>query len=253
MLGLLLAAALAAPAAAGAQARTVTVSAASSLTDVLQQLAAIYEVRTGEHVTLNFAASNTLARQIAAGARVDLFISADEAQIAVVKEQMEPGMRTDLVSNQLAVAVPDDRPRRFQSMTDLTDPAVRRIAVADPAAVPAGVYAKAYLQRLGIWEAVASKIVPTASVRLALAAVENGAADAAIVYRSDIRTARRAREAFVVSASEGPRIVYPAVRIRTGRNREGALRFLLFLESAEAGRIFERWGFVSMVRPRTVD
>src|SRR4051812_15745985 len=163
---------------AGAQPRggEVLVSAAVSLTDVLQQLAPIYQARTGERLVINFAASNTLARQIGFGAPVDLFISADEAQMTAVSAEIVPGTRVDLVSNQLAIAVPDDRPRTFRSVKDLADPSIRRVAIGDPAAVPAGVYAKQYLQALGVWPQVQPKLVPSGSVRLALAAVENGAA-----------------------------------------------------------------------------
>lgn len=229
---------------AGAQKQSVTVSAAASLTDVLQQLAAAYERQSHEHVVLNFGASNTLARQIAAGARVDVFVSADEAQMDLVAAYIDASSRVALVSNQLAIAVPDDRPRRFSSARQLADPSVRRIALGDPAAVPAGVYAKAYLEKLGVWPEIAPKVVPSGSVRLALAAVENGAADAAIVYRTDIATARRAREAFVVPVAEGPRIVYPGAVIRGGANGAGGRRFLGFLMSREAAAVFERAGFL---------
>src|SRR5688572_13061446 len=122
----------------------ITVSAAASLSDVLQQLAKLYELRSGDRLVLNLGASNTLARQINAGARVDVFISADEAQMDAVAAHVAPGTRKDLLSNQLAIAVPDDRARRFASARDLAEPAIRRIAIGDPAAVPAGVYAKAY-------------------------------------------------------------------------------------------------------------
>jgi molybdate transport system substrate-binding protein len=224
----------------------VTVSAAASLTDVLQQIAKLYEWRTGERLVLNFAASNTLARQINAGARIDVFISADVAQMDAVASRIVAGSRKDLLSNQLAIAVPDDRPRSFASVRDLLDPGIRRIAVGDPAAVPAGVYAKAYLERLGIWADLASRIVPTGSVRLALAAVENGAADAAIVYRTDIAAAGRAREALVIPLEEGPPIRYPAAAIRGGANPEGAQRLLAFFDSPEAVALFKRAGFVPL-------
>ena len=226
------------------QTAEITVSAAASLTDVLQELAANYQRRGGGHVVLNFGASNTLARQVAAGARVDLFISADEAQMLVVADEVEPASRVELLSNQLAIAVPSDRPRTFASARDLADPGVRRIAVGDPAAVPAGVYAKRYLEKLGVWKAVEPKVVPAGSVRLALAAVENGAADAAIVYKTDIATAGRARLALVVPAAEGPRIIYPAAVIRGGANTAGARRFLAFLQTDESRRVFEKAGFL---------
>src|SRR5436190_49591 len=85
----------------------------------------------------------------------------------------------------VAIAVPDDRPRTMTSARDLLDPAIKRIAIGDPAAVPAGVYARQYLEMLGIWRDLSAKVVPSGSVRLALSAVESGAADAAIVYHTD--------------------------------------------------------------------
>ena len=221
----------------------VLVSAAASLANVMEPIARAYEKRTGVRVVVNTGASNTLARQIAAGAAVDLFVSADEAQVDAVQRDIVAGTRVDLLSNQLAVAVPADRPRTLRSARDLTDPSFKRIAMGDPAAVPAGIYAKAYLEKLGIWAAVSAKLVPSASVRLALAAVENGAADAAIVYRTDIATTRRASLALSVPIADGPRIVYPAAVISGGRNREGAKRLLAWLQSAEAAKIFEAAGF----------
>jgi molybdate transport system substrate-binding protein len=197
-------------------------------------------------VVLNLGASNTLARQIRAGARVDLFISADEAQMDTVAAEVVPGTRIDLLGNQLAVAIPDDRPAGITSAHDLTSASVRRIAIGDPAAVPAGVYARLYLEKLGLWSRLQPRLVPSGSVRLALAAVEGGAADAAIVYRTDIAASGRVREAFVVPRDEGPRIVYPAAVLRSGQNQTGARRLLAFLQSAEAGAIFRRAGFTPL-------
>lgn len=224
----------------------VLVSAATSLTNVLDAIASRYEASSRDDIVLNFGASNTLARQIQAGARVDLFISADEPQMNIVGSDIVPGTRVDLLSNQLAIAVPDDRARRFGSARDLADPAIRRIAIGDPAAVPAGVYAKAYLEQIGLWTALKSRLVPSGSVRLALAAVESGAADAAIVYRTDIPLAPRAREAFVVPLDQGPRIVYPAAVIRSGRSPDAARRFLAFLRTTEAAALFRQAGFIPL-------
>jgi len=230
--------------------RQVVVSAAVSLTEVLQQLAPIYQAQTGDRIVLNFGASNTLARQISFGAGVDLFISADEAQMNAVAGQIDSASRVDLLSNQLAIAVPDDRPRKLASARDLVDPAFKRIAIGDPSAVPAGVYAKQYLQTLGIWPDLASKVVPAGSVRLALTAVESGAADAAIVYRTDLSTSEHAREALVVPLAEGPRIVYPAAIVRAGKNQEGGRRLLAFLRSPDATAVFARAGFIAPVPAR---
>ena len=228
-----------------ARPQQIVVSAAVSLGDVLQKLAPIYQARTGDRLVLNLGPSNTLAKQITFGARVDLFISADEAQMDAAGPELVPGSRVDLLSNQLAIAVPDDRPRKFESARDLADPAITRIAIGDPAGVPAGVYAKQYLQKIGVWPALQMKLIPSASVRIALAAVENGAADAAIVYRTDIPTAAHAREAFLVPVADGPRIVYPAAIVKTGRSPEGAARLLAFLRGPDATAVFTRAGFLA--------
>src|SRR5215213_7372070 len=205
---------------AGAQGpnRQVVVSAAVSLTEVLQQLAPLYQMKTGEQIVLNLGSSNTLARQISFGAGADVFISADETQMNAVAAHIDPATRVDVLSNQLAIAVPSDRARTMSTARDLLDPAIRRIAIGDPAAVPAGVYAKQYLQTIGIWPALAPRMVPAGSVRLALAAVESGAADAAIVYHTDLAMASGAREALLIPAAQGPRIVYPAAVVRAGKN-----------------------------------
>jgi molybdate transport system substrate-binding protein len=232
--------------------RQVVVSAAVSLTEVLQQLAPMYQQSTGDQLVLNLGASNTLARQIRFEAGVDVFISADEAQMNAVAMQIDPGSRVDLLSNQLAIAVPDDRARTMMSVRDLLDPAIRRIAIGDPAAVPAGVYARQYLQSIGIWPDVAGKVVPAGSVRLALAAVESGGADAAIVYHTDVAMATHAREALLIPAAEGPRIVYPAAIVRAGKNHEGGRRFLAFLQTPAAAAVFTRAGFVALPAARNL-
>jgi molybdate transport system substrate-binding protein len=225
--------------------RPITVSAAVSLSDALRAIAADYGQAGRGAVRFNFGASNVLARQIVEGAPVDLFISADDTQMDVVARAalVKDGSRVDLLGNQLAVVVPSDRPRTFSSIAQIADPAFRRIALGDPAAVPAGVYAKQFLEKEGLWASVASRVVPSASVRAALAAVESGAADAAIVYRTDARTAVRATVAWVVPVDRGPRIVYPAALVRGSKNGDEAARFLDYLRSADAGRVFSRFGF----------
>ena len=231
-----------------ADAEEVMVSAAASLANVMQEIARAYESRTGTRVTVNVAASNTLARQIRNGAPVDVFISADEVQMDVVRTEIVPGSRIDLLANQLAIAVPADRPRTLKSARELSEPRFKRIALGDPAAVPAGIYAKTYFEQLGIWAAIQSRVIPCASVRLALAAVENGSADAAVVYRTDVATAHRASMGLVIPANEGPRIVYPAALVRAGRNRDRAIRFLAWLQGKDAEALFRASGFIIPTR-----
>jgi molybdate transport system substrate-binding protein len=223
----------------------ITVSAAVSLTDVLTAVADEFAHRGLGTVHFNFAASNVLARQIVDGAPVDVFISADEAQMDVVAaaQLLKDGSRIPLLRNQLAIVVPSDRPRTMRSIRDLADPAFKRIALGDPAAVPAGVYAKQYLEAQGLWKTIESRVVPAGSVRLALAAVESGAADAAIVYRTDARISLHATVVWVVSAADGPRIVYPGAIVKTSKAADEAQRFLDYLRSDAGSRTFERFGF----------
>lgn len=220
----------------------VLVSAASSLTEVMETIARRFEAATGERVVLNLAASNTLARQILAGARVDVFLSADEIQMDRVAALIAPGSRVDLLSNRLAIAVPRGS-SAVRTPQDLVAATTRRVAIGDPAAVPAGVYARQYLERLGLWARLQERLVPTGSVRLALSAVESGAADAAIVYATDVATARQAQTAFVVAESDGPPIRYPAAVMTNASNPQGARRLLAFLTSAEAASVFTEAGF----------
>ena len=223
--------------------KPITVSAAVSLSDALTAIGTQYERDGRGAVRFNFAASNVLARQIAAGAPADVFISADDAQMDAVAAQLLPGSRIDLLRNQLAIVVPNDRQRTMTSPRELTDAAFRRIAIGDPAAVPAGVYAKAWLETEGIWPALAQRMVPSGSVRAALAAVESGAADAGIVYRTDARVAHRAAVAYLVPADRGPRIVYPAAIVGATPARDAARRFVDYLRGDAAAQVFERFGF----------
>jgi molybdate transport system substrate-binding protein len=227
--------------------KPITISAAVSLTDALTEVGEAYG-RTGASVRFNFGASNVLARQIVSGAPVDVFISADEAQMDVVAAAglVRAGTRVPLLRNQLAIAVPNDRPRTFKSIREIADPAFKRIAIGDPDGVPAGVYAKQYLEKEGLWSAIEARVVPTGSVRAALAAVESGAADAAIVYRTDVRVALKATVAWIVPADRGPRIVYPAAIMSSTTSAGESKRFLDYLQSAAAARVFERFGFTTV-------
>jgi molybdate transport system substrate-binding protein len=222
----------------------ITVSAAISLTDALTACAREYEAGGGGHVRFNFAGSNVLARQIVNGAPVDIFISADEEQMELVERAgaAAAGTKVELLRNRLAVIVPSSGPV-VTRVSDLTSPGVRRIALGDPDAVPAGVYAKQYLQAAGVWDALAKKIVPVGNVRAALRAAETANVDAAIVYASDLIGARGVRRAFLVEGPDAPAISYPAVVMASSTDRADAGRFLAFLQGTTAGALFTRYGF----------
>jgi molybdate transport system substrate-binding protein len=126
----------------------------------------------------------------------------------------------------------------------------RRIAIGDPAAVPAGVYARMFLEAAGLWPAVQPKLVPVSNVRAALAAVENGIAEAAIAYQTDGSGTKIARPALVITGAAAPRIVYPAAILSASPNRAGADRFLAFLCGPDATAIFRQYGFLPLVPRR---
>jgi molybdate transport system substrate-binding protein len=224
----------------------VLVFAAASLTDALTEIEVHWERAGGEKVVFNFAASSTLARQIREGAPADLLLSADEAQMDTLEKAglLVPGTRRSVLSNRLVVVVPADSPLRLSAADDLVGAAVRKIAIAEPAIVPAGVYAKEYLVRIGLWSALSSKIVPTENVRGALAAVESGNVDAGIVYKTDALISKGVRTAFEVPPAEGPAISYPFALVEGAPREAAARRFLEYLSSPTARQVFARHGFI---------
>jgi molybdate transport system substrate-binding protein len=229
-------------AAAGAAASEVRIFAASSLTDSLGEVLSLFErERPGVRVVSQFGGSNDLVRQILAGAPADLFFSADERQMDRLQQAGFVESRKDVLSNRLVLVQPISSAWALRSLADLRMAA--RIAMADPEAVPAGVYAREYLTGLGIWEEVRPRVVPTLDVRGALAAVAASNVDAAFVYRTDARIDPRVRVAFEVPREEGPRIVYPLALIR-GRAGGGAEALFRFLSATEAGAVFDRHGFL---------
>lgn len=234
-----------------APAEPVVVSAAMSLRQVLVDVGKAYESAGRGRAAFNFGGSNSLARQIIEGAPVDVFVSADQAQMdaAAAAGAIDEATRVDLLSNQLVVIVPADRPERLSSAEALAGPAFRRIAVGEPDAVPVGVYAKAYFESIGIWGALAPRIVPVTSVRAALGAVENGGADAGVVYRTDAALSSRVAVAYEVPVEEGPRIRYAAAVTRLAARPEAARAFLAFLAGPEARALFERSGFLVLTDP----
>ena len=153
---------------------------------------------------------------------------------------VRPADRVSLLSNRLAVVVATVSDLVVSTPEDLVS--ARRLALGDPEAVPAGIYARRWLESRGLWERLRERVVPTLDVRAALAAVESGSAEAGIVYRSDVAISRRVRVALEVPADEAPRIVYPAAVIASSKSSE-ARPFLDHLRSADARAVFTRLGF----------
>ncbi len=229
-----------------ARAAEVTVFAAASLTDAMREIAQTYEAGTGDTLRLNLGASSTLARQIKAGAPADVFFSADEAKMDDLAADglIAIDTRRSLLSNTLVIVVGNEDAPAIATPADLATPAVRRIALAETQTVPAGIYAREYLEKLGLWTAVSGKVVPMQNVRATLAAVEAGNADAGIVYKTDALTSKKTRIAFEVPPADGPGISYPVAAMKDSKNAAAARRLVEFLASREARAIFVRHGFL---------
>ena len=155
-----------------------------------------------------------------------------------------PGTRRSVLSNTLVVVVPADSQLRIRKPADLASPRIRALALAEPQTVPAGIYAKQWLSKLGLWRKVAARVVPTENVRGALAAVESGNAEAGIVYRTDARISKQVRIAYQVPRKTGPRISYPFAVLANSERKAAARRFLAYLESPGGLAVFRRYGFI---------
>lgn len=232
-------------AASPASAQPLTVSAASSLADVMADVGRAWVSAGGPGIQVNAGGSNILARQVAQGARVDVFVSADHAQmdVAAASGRLVAGSVRDLLSNTLVVVVPGRALAGTFAPTDLVSARITRVALGNPQSVPAGVYARQWLERAGLWSAVAPKVVPTLTVRAALAAVRAGRVDAGVVFATDARTAPDVVVAYRVPAADAPVVRYPVAVVRGPRETEAA-RFVQFLTSPAARAVFEAAGFL---------
>lgn len=242
--GLILAAcAIAAPAAEG----PLTVFAAASLTDVMQQIGAAWTGQGGSPVRFSFAGSAILARQIEAGAPADVFVSADQQWMDYLAQRslIQPHSRADVAANVLVLIAPADSRIRLAVQPGLAIDAALgakgRLATGDTDTVPAGRYAKAALQHLGVWDRIATRVVGADSVRGALNFVMRGEAALGVVYATDIRGVEAVREVGRFPAGSHPPITYPAAL--TARAGHEAARFAQFLRGPEARAIFSQQGF----------
>jgi len=224
----------------------VNVFAAVSLAESLKEIAAVHEKESGDRIVFNFASSSLLARQIVEGAPADLFFSADEASMNLleIKGLIEKGSRKNRLSNSLVIVTTREDGAMISGPADLAGPAVKRVALGNPRAVPVGVYARQYLEGLKLWSAVQPKVVAADNGRAALAAVESGNVDAGIVYKTDAALSSKVKVVFEISQSQGPAIHYPMALIQEGKHPEAARKFMDRLQSKAAGRVFARFGYL---------
>ena len=236
------------------------VFAAASLRDVLSDLAGPFEGESGAEVRFNFAGSNTLALQIEASGRGDVFLSADEAWMDYLEraQRLEAETRRVFISNRLVMIGNRARTRPLRWATsEPGGPAPlppRHLALADPRAVPAGRYAREALQnryasvgdfepRKTLWQIYLDSMVPAADVRAVLALVEADPETLGIVYRSDAGSSELVEVLWEVPEAEGPEIRYSAAVLRGAVNEDLASRYLDFLAEPRAVEVFERHGF----------
>jgi molybdate transport system substrate-binding protein len=228
-----------------AAAADLHVFAAASLTDAMKEIGAKYEQQTGTHIDYNFAASSTLARQISEGSPADIFFSADEEKMDELQKKglIVPETRKSLLSNTLVIVIPYDSNATVKDPQQLAK-SNWKIALAEPKTVPAGIYAKKYLQNVGLWSKVIDRVIPTENVRAALAAVESGNVDVGIVYKTDAAISKRVKVAYDIPGKDTPKISYPVAIVRDSKNADAAKAFVQYLTGEESLAVFKKFGFL---------
>lgn len=225
----------------------VTVFAASSLTTAMDEIGAVFTQDTGTEVVFSFAGTGTLARQIEAGAPVDVFVSADETWMAYALESgaIRAGTVRIVAGNTLVLIGPSGEGSLSLSAKPVADRlGENRLAIADTETVPAGRYAKAALQATGLWPVVADRLAPMDNVRVALASVARGDTPLGVVYGSDAQVEPKVQVLAVFPADGHPKIVYPAALTTDGT--EGGQAFLDFLTGPKAQAILTGSGFAGI-------
>jgi molybdate transport system substrate-binding protein len=234
--------------AAHAQGRDLLVFGAASLKNALDDADAQFQHDTGHKIVVSYGASSALAKQIEGGAPADIFISADLDWMDYVAQHklIKPDTRFNLLGNKLVLIAPAD------STVNLTIgpnfPLAQalgnnRLAMADPAAVPAGKYGKAALEALGVWSSVASKIAPAQDVRATLLLVSRGEAPLGIVYQTDAAADKGVKIVSAFPEQTHPPIIYP-IAVTSASTNPGAAAYIGFLKSPAAKPAFEKQGFV---------
>jgi molybdate transport system substrate-binding protein len=232
---------------------TVTVFAAASLKNAMDDVGKAYMAKTGDPVRFSYAASSAIAHQIEARAPADVFISADADWMDYLAQRglIVTATRRDVLTNHLALIAPADSTIQLRIGKDM--PLAKalgagRLSVAGPE-VPAGKYAKAALTALGVWPEVQDKLAPAENVRGALAFVARGEAPLGIVYDTDAKVEPKVRIVGLFPETSHPPIIYPAALI-AGSGKPGAAAFLGFLQGPEASKVFQSYGFIVLARPK---
>lgn len=225
-------------------AESITVYAAASLTNAVNELDTIYEQKNKTEVKTSYAGSSTLAKQIEAGAPADVFISADVQWMDYLqnKQLVTAADRINLLGNRLVVITPKDHPLKLK-MDKSFDPSKviqGKLCTGDTKSVPVGKYAKQALSSLGWWDKVQPRLVETEDVRAALSFVARGECQIGIVYATDAAISKDVVVAGIFPENTHPPIIYPVGL--TKKNAE-SVKFYKFLQSGQAKTIFKKYGF----------
>lgn len=228
-----------------ASAADLTVSAAASLTNAFKEIGTAFEAQhPGTKVQLNFGASGALLQQMAKGAPVDVFASADQETMDQAQQQnlVKPESRSNFVRNALVVIVPVDASSQPKTLQDLGDAAYKHIAIGVPASVPVGRYTKAVLEKAQLWSVIEPKMIGATSVRQALDYVARGEVEAGFVYATDAAVMPdKVRLAFTVP-TETP-VLYPIAPLAASPNAADAQAFVAYVLSPPAQAVLARFGF----------
>lgn len=238
---------------ARAEDKTLTVFAAASMKNALDEVDAVYTAKTGVKMIASYAASSALAKQIEQGAPADVFVSADTdwMDYGIRNKTIAEASRVNLLGNSIVLIAPKDS--RIDNVAiaqgfDLAKLAGDgRIATGDVAAVPVGKYAKAALEKLGSWQAAAPKFAMAESVRAALTLVARGEANLGIVYATDAKVEPAVKIVGTFPADSHPPIIYPVAATPTAKSETAD--YLAFLQSSTARATFEKYGFTVLARP----
>lgn len=226
------------------QRTNLTVSAAISLSNAMQEIKTIYQHnKPNVNINYNFGASGGLQQQIEQGASVDVFFSAAAKQMDALQQKnlLVPGTRRTLLTNRLVLITPKNVPT-VTSFRNLTSNQVQRIAIAEPRSVPAGQYAQELLTNLRIFDSLKSKLVYGNNVRQVLSYVETGNVDAGIVYITDAKS-NAIRVGATAPSNLHSAIVYPVAVLKDSTNVATAKEFVQFLSSTQAQSVFKKYKF----------
>ena len=230
-----------------ADAQDLTVFAAASLKEALDEAAQQFRRADGRKTVVSYAASPALAKQIENGAPADIFISADRDWMDYVEQRtlIKPGTRANLLRNRLVLIAPADSKVQLEIKPGFPLEKLLgdgKLSMADPDSVPAGKYGKAALEKLGVWSSVERKVVRADNVRTALIFVARGEAPLGIVYQTDAYAEKKVRIVARFPQDTYPAIIYPIAVVASSRNAAAPV-FVNYLKSGEARAIFEKYGF----------